>query len=186
VAVTIVATAGAANANSFVTEAEFIAHLATRLNAHSGATVTGSTCSEDEKKALVESFRWFNTLAWLGTRTTAAQAGAWPREDALNPDAPNVLNISDLDELYFEDEELPARVRRGQMELAVEFLKAGTTDIGALPANSGVIEKTVDVLTTRWADPYYQKTGLARFPRVLDEIGPLLSATAGTLDVVRC
>lgn len=182
---TITATAGSATANSFVTETEFTAYNATLLNAHTSATTSGTTCTESEKAALIEAFRWFNTLGWQGTRTDGTQAGSWPRQFVTDPDAPALSSITDIAALYFDDDELPSRVKRGQMALAVEFLKAGSTDIAALDSTIGVKQKTVDVLTTIYTEPYQRAQGLARFPRVTSEIAPLLAGVTGALQVVR-
>ena len=184
-ALTIVATAGSASANSFATEAEFIAYLEKRLNAHSGATTTGATCTDNEKRALLEAGITLNQLAWKEGRTDTTQAMAWPRKWVYDPDAPNPAEIGDVEELYFDDTEIPARVKRGQMALAVEFLKAGTTDIAALDATIGVKQKTVDVLTTVYADPHQRAQGLNRFPRVMAEIAPLLEGSAGGIELSR-
>jgi hypothetical protein len=185
VAISIVETAGSATANSFVSEAEFIAYLATVLNTYTGATVTGSTCTENEEKALIEAFRWLNNVGWQGTRTDGVQSGAWPRMWVTDPDAPAPTEVTDIQQLYFDDDEIPARVKRGQMALAHEFLLAGATDIARMDPTIGVIEKTVDVLTTRYAEPYQRAQGLARFPKVTDEIAPLLAGAAGGLDLER-
>lgn len=175
---TIVATAGSASANSFVTEAEVIAYVATRLNASSWTTVSGATCTETEKAALIESTRELSALTWKGSRVDSTQVLSWPRQWAENPDSPN--GAWD----YYATTAIPQRVKDATCELAFQFLKAGTTDLAAADANAGVIEKTVSVLTTRW-QPFQRPTGLARFPSVLRFIRPLLAASPGTVSVVR-
>ena len=65
-AITIIAIPGASNSNSFCNELEFIAYAATRLNVPAGTTVSGSTCSETEKAALIEAQR---RIAALETRS---------------------------------------------------------------------------------------------------------------------
>lgn len=182
--ITIVATAGAANANSFATEAEFIAYAATLAVVPTGTTVAGATCSEAEKKALVMAFRAFNNLTWAAGRTTSTQSGAWPQLYATNPDAPSILGIQDLSLVYFADDVVPDRVKNGQIEMALAIVTGGTTDIFAADPNAGVIEKTVDVLTTRW-QPYARPAGWARFPQVMAYIGPLLAGSAGGIPVSR-
>lgn len=182
--ITIVATVGAANANSFATEAEFIAYTATLAVVPTGTTVSGSTCTEAEKKALVMAFRAFNNYEWAAGRTTSTQSGAWPQLYALNPDAPSIYGLADLTDLYFGDDVVPARAKNGQIELALAIMAAGTVDIFAADPNAGVVEKTVDVLTTRW-QPYQRPTGLARYPQVMAYIGPLLSSGSGSLEIAR-
>jgi len=184
VALTIVATVGSASANSFVTEAEFITRAASRLNVPTDTTVTGTTCTETEKAALIEAQRELNLLPWVAGRVDSTQALAWPRAYAEDPDAPSLLGTASATDFWFDDDEIPQRVKDAQIELAFEFIRAGTTDLAAADPNAGVIEKTVDVLTTRW-QPHQRPTGLQRFPRILALIGPLLSTGAGSLDVVR-
>ena len=188
--ITIVATPGGASSNSFCTEAEYIAYTATRLNVPEDTTVSGSACTETEKMALIEAARELTNAPWAAQRTFLTQALAWPQRYAMNPDAPAITGITDIAQLYFdpglagEAASIPARVKHAQIELALEFIKAGTTDLAAADPNAGIIEKTVDVLTTRWS-PYARPTGWARFPRVLDYIAPMLAGSAGGLEVVR-
>lgn len=168
----IVATVGAADANSFVTIAEADAYLAARLNS------SAWTGTEPKKQAVVEATRELSAMAYLGNRVDAVQALSWPRFNARNPDGVSSLDVFAIDVL-------PQRVKDATCELALEFLKAGTTDLAALPATAGVIEKTVDVLTTRWAEPSQQAQGLARFPRVMKLIAPLLGVPAGQVRLTR-
>ena len=237
--ISINATSSSATANSYATEVEFIAYAATRLNVVSGTTVSGSTCSEDEKKALIEAQREITYLPWQAQRTLDTQALAWPQRYCLDPDAPAVTGLSDIAQLYFDDglpetagefevdtlyvilsvgttdftligasastvgiqftatgvgsgtgtattvASVPDRVKHAQIELALEFLKAGTTDIAVGDPNTGVIEKTVDVLTTRWASGSSRPAGLDRYPRVVAFIAPMLATSAGYREIAR-
>lgn len=174
----IVATAGSADANSFVTEAEAIDYAATRLNLVGWATVAGITATENEKRAMIEATRELNFLRYKGYRATSTQALNWPRVYAINEeDAPfnELLWIADQGyPLYYTD--IPQRLKEATIELAFEFLRAGTTDISRLDTTAGIIRKKVDVLETEWepgATSAY--TGLARFPRVTNLISPLLA-----------
>ena len=182
--ISIVATVGSASANSYITEAEFIAYAATRLNVPTGTTVTGAICTETEKAALIEAQRELTALRWKAGRVDSVQALAWPRIYAEDPDAPSLLGVVGATDFWFEETEVPQRVKDAQCELALEFLKAGTTDLAAADPNAGVIEKTIDVLTTRW-QPYARPEGLGRFPRIVGWIGPLLDGGAGQLEIVR-
>jgi hypothetical protein len=183
VAITIQATPGHAQANSYATEAEYLARAETRLNLPSSVNTTGTgSLTDTEKKALIEAQRELTTMVWKGTRTTSTQALAWPRQDAPDPDAPGIYGLTDPDDLYFDDTEVPLRVRDAQLELAFEFLRAGTSDLAAADPNTGVAQKTVDILTTRWFE-HQRPTGLGRFPRILVLITPLLEGTG--LEVVR-
>ncbi len=174
--ITIVADVGSATANSFVLLAEASAYLATRLNA---SAFTGGTVDvESQKAALCEATRELSAIQWQGSRVTETQALAWPRYCAHNPDG-----ISSWTQ--YEGTVIPQRIKDATCELALEFLKAGTTDIAAAGATDGIIEKTTDVLTTRYADPSQRAQGLARYPRVMKLIGPLLEAGVGQVRLVR-
>lgn len=185
-AITIVETPGSANANSFVTEAEVIAYMATRLNASAWATVTGSTCTEDEKKALVEATRDLSALSYKGERVDSTQALSWPREDCPNPDSPGIDTMGGETLGDYPSDSIPQRVKDATCELAFQYLKAGTSDVAALDATTGIISKTVGPLSTTYAEPHQRPVGLARYPRVMAYIRPLLAAASqGGLTVVR-
>lgn len=79
---------------------------------------------------------------------------------------------------------VPTRVKNAQIELAFEFLKAGTVDIAVADPNTGVITRTVDVLSTTW-QAYARPTGLARYPRVVAYIAPMLASSSGSIDIAR-
>lgn len=171
-AITIDTTLGGATTNSYVVVATADAYLEARLNAS-----TAWTGDEAKKAALVEAFRELNVLEFQGQRVTDTQAAQWPRQWAPDPDS----SVG----WYYATDVIPQRIKDAQCELALEFLKAGTTDLAALDNNAGVIEKTIDVLTTRW-QPYARPTaGLTRFPRVWNLLRPLLAAGSASATVVR-
>jgi hypothetical protein len=186
VSIAIVATAGSATANSFVTESEVIAYMATRLNNSTWTSVTGSTCTEDEKKALIEATRELSALSYIGERVDGTQVLSWPRENAQNPDSPGIDSMGGETLGDFDSDEIPQRVKDATCELAFQFLKSGTTDLAALDSKIGVISKTIGPISTTYANPAERAQGLARFPRVLNYIRPLLAkASQGGLSVVR-
>jgi hypothetical protein len=182
---TIVATPGAANANSFATEVEFIAYASARLNVPTGTTVSGSACTETEKKALVEATRELTLLMYAGIRPSSTQALSWPRGYAPNPDLDQLEPGGSLTDVYFADDVIPQRVKDATVELALAFIKAGTSDIAGPDTTVGVIEKTVGPLTTRWSESRPRPHGLARYPRVAALITPLLSTSAGVAELAR-
>lgn len=173
---TIVATPGDATANSYVTEVEFIAYLASRGNLYSGATVSGSTCTDAEKTALIEATRDLTDLPWTGTRVDLVQRLAWPREYARNPDAPEFLERGEISELYYDETVVPDRVKDATCELAVQYLKAGTTDLAVADPERGLVSKTLGPISKTWAQGQ-KPSGLARFPRILGRVAPLLAAS---------
>ena len=177
--VTITATAGSATANSFASEAETLA-LALETP---GVTGWVTALTDIEKQWLIDAQRVLSVLPWAAHRTDNVQALPWPRSYVENPDAPGLMGIANYADLYFADTVVPKRVKDAQILLAIQAKAAGV-DLSAADANAGVIEKTVDPLTTRWT-PYARAIGLARFPRVLALIAPLLESASGSLNVVR-
>lgn len=177
--ISIVATPGSASANSFVTEDEMTAYCEARLNA---AIWTGAAA---QLPALVEATRDITVLNFLGTTVAAAQVLAWPRAWVENPDAPSIVYIGNVSLIYFANDEIPVRVKNATCELALQLLKAGSVDLVSADPLTGVIEKTVDVLTTKWASPQSRLSGLARFPRVIALLSPLFASTTGTLSLER-
>lgn len=167
-ALTIVADVGGASSNSFVTRAEFSAHLEGRLNV---SAVTDDAEMADWDKALVEATRELSARPWQGRRVTGTQALSWPRQWAPDPDSP----IQD----YYAITVIPDRVKRATFELAIAFIKAGTTDIAALDETLQIKSKKVDVLETEYVEGYQRVRGLDRYPAVMREIRCLLSSAGG-------
>jgi hypothetical protein len=96
-----------------------------------------------------------------------------------------VEHLGSLEATYFDSDVVPTRMKNAQIEYALAFLTAGTTDIAAADPNQGVIRKKTDVLETEWASPYARARGLDRFPRVMRWLHGLLSETGGGLTLVR-
>lgn len=186
-AITITATPGSASANSFVTELEFIAFLAARLTVHSGATVTGSTCSETEKAALLEATRDLCLETFRGYRTDAVQVLEWPREGCPNPDAPWPAEVGTSGVPEYADTVVPNRVKRATMELALQYCLAKATglDLATPPTSEGVRRTKVDAIEKEYFEGGRSTRGVSRFPRVQKEIQPLLKASGLGLAVVR-
>lgn len=181
--VAITATIGSAAANSYVTLAAANTELEARLNAGTWEAATDDT----KNRALVEAQRVLQTLEWKGSRVDATQVLAWPRQYVENPDAPfDATAARPFDEtLYYAATIIPDRVKSAQVELAFQFVKAGTTDVAALAATDGVLQKTVGPLSTTYASSAGRARGIARYPRVRDLLAPLLANGAGGLSVVR-
>lgn len=163
----IVATAGAANANSFATEVEQIAYMDARLGASDSdwETFSGSTLTDDEKRAMIEAARDINQVGFKGLRVDDVQVMEFPRQLCPNPDDPSGAD--------FGTTVIPQRLKNAQMELAYQYVKAGATDLAALPSSAGIRRTKIDVLETEF-EPYQVRTGLDRFPRVWGELAPLM------------
>lgn len=169
--VSIIATPGAADANSYVTLAEADAYIDGRLNAATWVAATTDT----KNRALVEASRDLSDLPYVGTRVTLTQALAWPREYAINPDAPEFLEKGEIEELYFAETVIPQRVKDATCELAAQYVKAGTTDLAVTDADANLTSKTVGPLSKSWG-PGGKPIGLARFTRIIGRVAPLLAA----------
>jgi hypothetical protein len=174
VAVVITATVGSASANSFVTLAEAATYMEGRLNSDSW----DDAVTDSQNRALVEATREISSQnGWVGNRVDDTQALSWPREWAPDPDSSSGW--------YYENTEVPQRVKDATMELAFQFLVAGTTDIAALDSTLNVRVKTVDVLTTEYFEPNQRITGLRKYPRVWRLIAPLIEGSAGQINIVK-
>jgi len=166
-AITIDATVGGSSANSFVTLAEMTTYMEGRLNS---STFDDAT-TDNQNRALAEATRYLSALDWCGYRVTDTQALSWPRQWAYDPDSPN--------QDYFDTDVIPVRIKRGTMELAFQFLKAGTSDVAALDAAAGIKRKRIDVIETEY-DTARRPIGLSSYPSVLREIGVLLENSSST------
>lgn len=173
--VAIIAVPGDPAANSFVTLAEATAYMLGRLN----STPWDSASTDQQNRALVEATMEISALYWKGTQATSTQALQWPRWFVPNPD---VLWSGPF---YYDSTIVPVRVKNATMELAFQFLVAGTTDIASLDPTIGIKIDKVDVLSTEYFEPARRARGLARFPRVMNFIRLLLNNADGTMAIVR-
>lgn len=106
-AITIIATPKAANANSYATEAEADAYW----EAHAGNTDWTNAGVEAKKAALVQATTMIDQLQFVGRRADVDQALAWPRWSVVDPDG-----------YWVADTAIPAFVRKACCELAGRLL----------------------------------------------------------------
>ena len=180
-AVTITETVGSATANSYVTLATANTALEARLN----ASLWDAASTDTKNRALVEAQKELQTLPWKGSRTDDVQALAWPRAYVENIDASDDADIGETGVTEYADDIIPDRVSAAQIELAFQFVKAGTTDLAVPSSSEGIKRKRVDVLETEYFDGARASRGIARYPRVYRLIAPLLDASQTGLSVVR-
>jgi hypothetical protein len=178
----LIADVGSATANAFVEVDTATDYLAGRLNSDAWTDAS----SNDKAKALIEATREITLLPFQGSRVDTTQALAWPRSYAVNPDRPSLALLGTVTDLYYADDVIPQRVQDATCELALEFLKAGTSDVASRDATAGVIRKVVDVLETEYAKPYERPQGLARYPRVVSLLSPLMDVSTSGYTVARC
>lgn len=168
-------TPGSASANAFASLDEAEVYCDARSN---GAAWAAETDDDVKARVLIDATRDLTVLMYNGQPRTDTQALAWPRQWAVNPSA-------SLSGTYFDASVIPQRIKDATCELALQYLKAGTTDLAALDATTGIKEKTVDVLTTVYQDNWQRPSGLKRFPRVWDLVKPLLCGSSTTVPLVR-
>lgn len=106
--VTIDATVGGVNANSYVTLAAAEAHFDERLNT---GDWDGAANDEEKKKALIQATRRLDQIDWDGRKFEDDQALQWPRS-----------GTTDRDGWAFETDEIPPEIKRATYELALAML----------------------------------------------------------------
>ncbi len=114
-AITIIATPGAADANSYATEVELDAWIEKRL--FNSAAVTGAT-SDTKKKTLIAATRLLDqNIDWDGDpEEPTVQALQWPR-----------INLEDDKGNALDGTEIPDRIKEATCELACSLMDANLT-----------------------------------------------------------
>lgn len=181
------ATVGGAASNAFASIDEADVYLDARLNA---SAWTGASVNPDDKaRALIEASRDLSALEpqLQGYRTDAVQALCWPRRLVINRKAPFASAIGLTGYPEYADDIIPTDWKSATIELALEYLRAGDTDVAALDTDQAILEETIGPITTRYAAPatvVVNATGLAEFPRVLALVQQFLEGGGG-LAVIR-
>jgi hypothetical protein len=131
-AVTIDATAGSANANSYLTLAEAQA-IADGMVEDGDGTAWESASDDQKNRALYTATQRLDRERFLGARATDTQGLQWPRTGVRKPDTyVNTyatgfpFRISDD---YFTDTEIPDQIKRAQVVLAI-YLNSNKDGIG--------------------------------------------------------
>jgi len=123
--VTIDATAGGANANSYITLTEADTFVEAMI---SSSDVSKWTTGNDDtrNRALAAAAERLDRERFLGARATDTQARQWPRTGVRKPDTYVNTYATGfpfrISEDYFTDTEIPDQIKRAQIELAV-YLK---------------------------------------------------------------
>ena len=121
-AVTIDATAGGANANSYMTLAQADAYVEAMVS--STDVSKWSTGTDDTRnRALAAAAQRLDRERFIGARATDTQALQWPRTGVRKPDTYVNTYATGfpfrISEDYFTDTEIPDQIKRAQIELAV-------------------------------------------------------------------
>tara|TARA_Y100000401_G_scaffold32765_1_gene24152 strand:+ start:141 stop:701 length:561 start_codon:yes stop_codon:yes gene_type:complete len=121
-AVTIDATVGGANANSYITLADADS-LVEAMISSDDVSKWGTGNTDSRNRALAAATQRLDRERFLGGRTNDSQALQWPREGVRKPDT-YVRTFTNgypfrLTEDFFTNTEIPDQVKRAQVELAV-------------------------------------------------------------------
>jgi hypothetical protein len=131
-AVVIVATPGAANANSYVTLAEATAIIDGFVE-DADVQHWGSGNTDSRNRALFTATQRLDRERFLGARATDTQALQWPRTGVRKPDTYiNTYAVGfpfRITTDYFTDTEIPTQIQYAQVVLAV-FLHNNTDALG--------------------------------------------------------
>lgn len=133
-AITIVATSGAANANSYITLSD-ANDIVQGLPPNDDVTSweAGSTSDDYRNRALYTAALRLDRERFLGARATDTQTMQWPRTGVRKPDS--YINTYAtgfpfrITTDYYTDTEIPDVVKKAQVELAV-YLQNNTDGIG--------------------------------------------------------
>jgi hypothetical protein len=131
-AVVIDATAGGANANSYLTLADAQA-IVDGMVEDSDVTAWASATTDQKNRALYTATQRLDRERFIGARATDTQALQWPRTGVRKPDTYVNTYATGfpfrISEDYYTDEEIPDQVKRAQVVLAV-YLNNNKDGIG--------------------------------------------------------
>lgn len=167
--VTVDATVGGANANSFITvaTANDYANNALSVTAWTGAT------TDDKSRALIMATTDLQPLAWVGTRATDTQALAWPRTDAVINGRP------------IADDVIPREVQQATFDLALSILE-GTSATGGgdlVPGvpNGDLKRLKLDVMELEWRDEGLPSNRTSTYSQLVSRAPSLSTVLYGTI-----
>ncbi len=169
----LVSTIGGSDSNSFISVDTADLYLESRLNSSAW-----SDAEDPEKEtALIEATREISLFEFDGLRVTTTQALPFPRESLPVPDSGYAT--------YHSTTEIPQRILDATCEYALEFLKAGTTDVSGLDPAIGIVQETVGPISTTYAEPYHRAQGVKRYPRIYKLISCYLLYKGGQAQIIR-
>ena len=165
--VTLDATVGGANANTYVTLADADTFV-NNLVLSDDVEAWGSTPTLQKNRALFTATQRIDREKFLGARVADTQALEWPRSGVRKPDTyTNLYGLSFPNRLvadYYLDTEIPDRVKHAQIVLAV-YLNNNRNglELSGLEDFAAVSVGNINV-TPR----FYGATGIDRIPPIVD------------------
>ena len=182
--VTVVATAGAVNANSYLS----VAAADDLANLYLGTLNWASASSDNKGRALIMATRYLDQLSYIGEKASTTQALLWPRTDA------------ECGDWSFTSSEIPAPIKQATFDLAEALLKdstllsgagAGSTELIPGIPNANLKRARVDVIDVEFnsVQQAEAKNALNVLPTLVYVLGCLCqskpSAAVGTMKVLR-
>lgn len=182
--VTVVATAGASDANSYlsVAAADSLANLQL-------GTLSWSSASTDNKgRALIQSTRLLDELSWIGEKAASTQALLWPRKEA------------ECGDWSFASTEIPPQLKQACFDLAeyllgqdqpVRSAGAGSSELIPGIPNANLRSASVDVISVEFATSQQAeaKNALNLLPHLQHVLGCLClskaASSSGSIKVLR-
>lgn len=170
--VTVVATAGASNANSYLT----VAAADDLADLYLGTLNWASATTDNKGRALVMATRYLDELSYIGTKAATTQALLWPRTEA------------ECGDWSFTSSEIPKPIKQAAFDLAEYLLgdgnalsgtAAGSSELISGIPNANLKRAQIDVIsvefnTTQQAD---SKNALNVLPHLSKVLGCLCTST---------
>ena len=166
-AITIVATAGSATANSYITLSD-AEDLIDGLIKDDDVVAWASASTDDKNRALYTATQRIDRERFLGARVTDTQAMQWPRTGVRKPDTYiNTYAVGypfRITTDYFTDTEIPDQVKKAQAILAV-YLNNNRDGLGL----SGLEDfSNLQVGSINVTPNFYGSTGADRVPPLFE------------------
>lgn len=166
--ITLIATPGASDANSYIS----VATGDDLANLYLGTLSWSSASSDSKARALIMATRYLDELQWIGSRATKTQALDWPRSGAVCRD------------YTFGSSEIPQPVKQACFDLAEALIKdptlltaagAGSKELIPGIPNASLKSASVDVISVQFRD------GAVPASRNALNVAPHLRQTLGCL-----
>jgi hypothetical protein len=188
-AVSLVATAGAANANSYADVATADAYLGACADSHAAAAAWRALSStgadaDTKARALIEATRRLDLLTYTGDLAAPlTQRLQWPRAWVRDPRRgsidprlePGVPLAGDLT-AYLATDSVPRWIADATCELAAELVAADA--FGQDPQGNVKRKSIAGAIETEYFEPGRVARGLAQYPRVWQNLAPFLVSGA--------
>ena len=167
-AITLDATVGGANANTYITLADANSFIEGLVLSDDAAAWDGSS-NDNKNRALFTAAQRIDREKFLGAKVSDTQARQWPRSGVRVPDQyTNLYGLSFPNRImadYYTDTEIPQEVKDAQIELAV-YLNNNKDGIGL----SGLEDfAAMSIGNINVTPNFYGRTGIDRIPPIIDQ-----------------